>query len=223
MCQTCRKSGVGACIQCDAPNCGSSYHVRCAARSQIIQEWDKMEELLGDIELKDKNFIPIFCSKHREQGYKNFAEKQADTTEPKAGSKKKAFVISTKYLLEVGLGVSLEDINQAKQKTVVIRNKSKKEEAKTKITKTITKKKNEVKVKKAEAKKKATPVKGKKTDSKKKAAPVKVASKSKGGKKTLATQKKASAVAKKPIKAKTTSEQTKVPVIEPKSTTPAPV
>ena len=69
-----------------------------------------MENLLGDIELKDKYFIPIFCSKHRKDGYKNFAKKQGEEKKAKKKSEKN-ITEGYKNLLEVGQGVSLEVIN----------------------------------------------------------------------------------------------------------------
>ena len=73
-----------------------------------------MEELLGDIELKDKNFIPIFCSKHRKDGYKNFAKKQSEEAKEAKPKSEKQAAVTAKNLLEVGQGVSLDVINQAK-------------------------------------------------------------------------------------------------------------
>ena len=60
-----------------------------------------MEDLLGDIELKDNNFIPIFCSKHRKDGYKNFAKNQGEEKKVKPKSEKN-IAAESKNLLEVG-------------------------------------------------------------------------------------------------------------------------
>ena len=45
-CNSCHKTGKGACIQCDYKNCHLSYHVRCAVRMGMIKEWEKMEETM---------------------------------------------------------------------------------------------------------------------------------------------------------------------------------
>jgi|LauGreDrversion4_2_1035121.scaffolds.fasta_scaffold161366_1 hypothetical protein len=105
-----------------------------------------MEECLDGIELKDTNFMPLFCSKHRKDGYKNFAKSQAK--EPKA---KKNPATTTKNLIEIGQGVSIDDINKAKIKKVG-KGRSRvvsKKEATLKISKKpISKKKVEKKVEK---------------------------------------------------------------------------
>jgi hypothetical protein len=70
MCNYCRKSGKGACIQCDYKTCSQSYHVRCAVRKGIIKEWSKMEEIMQNS--KEDWFIPVFCEKHEKTGVKEF-------------------------------------------------------------------------------------------------------------------------------------------------------
>jgi hypothetical protein len=46
--------------------------VRCAVRKGLIVEWSKMEERL---ETQDDDwFIPLFCEKHEEPGWKEFAQ-----------------------------------------------------------------------------------------------------------------------------------------------------
>lgn len=63
-CSFCRKrTGRGACIQCDYKTCGASYHVRCAVRKGLIIEWSQMEERLQTQD-EDNWFIPVFCEKH---------------------------------------------------------------------------------------------------------------------------------------------------------------
>jgi hypothetical protein len=52
--------------------------VRCAVRRGIIQEWEKMEDLLGDA--IDEHFMPVFCLKHQKDGYKNYKLKAANET-----------------------------------------------------------------------------------------------------------------------------------------------
>lgn len=69
-CHQCRKTGKGACIQCDYKTCGVSYHVRCAVRRGIIKEWEEMEDLVKNS--NDEWYIPVFCTKHQENGYKEF-------------------------------------------------------------------------------------------------------------------------------------------------------
>ena len=64
--------GNGCCIQCDFKNCSLSYHVRCAVRRGLIEEWSKIEEKAGDVE---ENFVPIFCEDHAEKGFRMFKEK----------------------------------------------------------------------------------------------------------------------------------------------------
>ena len=46
-CSICRKSPKqhpGACIQCDYKDCTVSFHVRCAIKKRIIQDWDRMND-----------------------------------------------------------------------------------------------------------------------------------------------------------------------------------
>jgi hypothetical protein len=74
-----------------------------------------MEDFLDGIELKDTYFMPLFCSKHRKDGYKNFAKNQGK--EPKAKGKKNP-ATATKNLIEIGEGVPIDDINKAKIKKV---------------------------------------------------------------------------------------------------------
>ncbi|CDW76823.1 phd zinc finger-containing protein [Stylonychia lemnae] len=68
-CQKCHKKGKGTCIQCDYKNCSRSYHVRCAVRRGLIQEWEKMEDKAGEAQ---DNFIPVFCEDHEKKGYEKF-------------------------------------------------------------------------------------------------------------------------------------------------------
>jgi hypothetical protein len=62
-----------------------------------------MEDLIGDAELKDNHFVPIFCRKHQKEGYKNFASNQ---DKKKDQPKKK----TTKNLITVNEGTGLDDI-----------------------------------------------------------------------------------------------------------------
>ena len=71
-CHYCRKTGKGACIQCDYKCCHRSYHVRCAVRRGMIKEWNEMEEKL---EVKDDDkYMPLFCEKHEYIGHREFRE-----------------------------------------------------------------------------------------------------------------------------------------------------
>ena len=70
LCNRCRKSSTGACIQCDYKSCHLSYHVRCAVRMGLIKQWAEMEELMQDAQ--DHWYIPVFCEKHEETGHKDF-------------------------------------------------------------------------------------------------------------------------------------------------------
>eukprot|EP00347_Sterkiella_histriomuscorum_P014716 403359825 len=71
-CNMChRPKAQGCCIQCDFKNCSASYHVRCAVRRGVIEEWDKIQEKAG---VEDEHFIPLFCEEHAEKGYKIFKE-----------------------------------------------------------------------------------------------------------------------------------------------------
>lgn len=72
VCNMCRKSGKGCCIQCDYKLCTMSYHVRCAVRRGIIKEWEQIEEAFED--KGDDWYIPLFCEKHEQKGQKAFKE-----------------------------------------------------------------------------------------------------------------------------------------------------
>jgi len=65
-CHHCIKKSSGSCIQCDYKNCAVSRHVRCAVKSGMIFEWNKMEKLTNKNYLTDENHdMPVFCEKHR--------------------------------------------------------------------------------------------------------------------------------------------------------------
>ena len=67
LCLSC-KSREGATITCDFRSCGRSYHVRCATKMGLIEDWEQMDERNKD------NFTPIFCNQHEKCGTKMFKE-----------------------------------------------------------------------------------------------------------------------------------------------------
>ncbi|TNV85459.1 hypothetical protein FGO68_gene6208 [Halteria grandinella] len=75
------KSNIGACIQCDQSGCTKSYHVRCAVKIGMIQDWDTIEKLVGeDLEKIDQS-IPFFCKMHRNNGYTLFKKSLTENPE----------------------------------------------------------------------------------------------------------------------------------------------
>jgi hypothetical protein len=67
-CNYCRKSGKGACIQCDFHNCPLSYHVRCAVRRGMIKEWSEFETIINPL-AGDWHYLPLYCERHERAGY----------------------------------------------------------------------------------------------------------------------------------------------------------
>ena len=65
-CQSCHKSHEGALIQCEFQGCTKSQHVRCAAKSGWIYNWEKMTDDLNIT--RDDQEKPVFCQAHRERG-----------------------------------------------------------------------------------------------------------------------------------------------------------
>ncbi|CDW90174.1 phd zinc finger-containing protein [Stylonychia lemnae] len=71
-CNMCKVSGQGACIQCDFKSCSRSYHVRCAVKRGLIDQWSTYEEKYG--EEVSQHFVPIFCCQHQDKGDKLFKQ-----------------------------------------------------------------------------------------------------------------------------------------------------
>lgn len=116
-CTLCHKSGEGAVIQCEYQSCKLSRHVRCAAQSGWIYEWDQMADDLQV--LNDEMAKPVFCDKHRERGIFTYKHRGMDGLKPKKGSTqvaKSAKPVKPVTLIEMGSPVHkvINQLNQAK-------------------------------------------------------------------------------------------------------------
>ena len=63
LCKDRRKRGM--LLQCDFRDCQYNYHVRCAIKHKIIDNWEKMN---AQREQEDAYDCFLFCEPHREKG-----------------------------------------------------------------------------------------------------------------------------------------------------------
>ncbi|CDW88690.1 phd zinc finger-containing protein [Stylonychia lemnae] len=64
-CYVCRKKNTGSCIQCDYKNCQQAFHVRCGMKTQLIRDWESMDDQRVN---EDDYECFVFCDKHLEIG-----------------------------------------------------------------------------------------------------------------------------------------------------------